>query len=78
MKQYETKEIEVQEVTKIICNKCGKEVVVTNGCLSEDMLQVEKKWNYPSRKDNEMHRFDLCEECYDSFVKTFLIPPEIR
>lgn len=63
MKQYETKEIEVQEVTKIICNKCGKEIVVTDGCLSEDMLQVEKRWNYPSGKDNEIHRFDLCEEC---------------
>ena len=77
MKQYQTKEIEVQEVTKMICNKCGKEIVVTRGRLSEDMLQVEKRWSYPSKKDQEVHRFDLCEACYDSFVKTFLIPLEI-
>ena len=70
MKQYKTKEI--LEVKKVICNKCGKEIVV------EDMLQVEKRWGYPSEKDNEDHSFDLCEQCYDEFTATFLIPIEQR
>ncbi len=76
MKQYKTKEI--QEVNKIICNKCGKEIVVENGRLTEDVLQVEKRWGYPSDKDNEVHSFDLCEECYDELTAAFSIPAEIR
>lgn len=76
MKQYQTKEI--QEVSKIICNKCGKEIDVKDGRLVEDVLQVEKRWGYPSEKDNEVHSFELCEACYDEFVKTFFIPVEIR
>ena len=48
MKQYETKEI--LEVKKVICNKCGKEIVVENGRLTEDMLQIEKRWGYRSKK----------------------------
>lgn len=76
MKQYQTKEI--QEVSKIICNKCGKEIDVKDGRLVEDVLQVEKRWGYPSEKDNEAHSFELCEACYDEFVKTFSIPVDIR
>ena len=76
MKQYKTKEI--LEVKKVICNKCGKEIVVENGSLVEDMLQVEKRWGYPSEKGNEDHSFDLCEQCYDEFTATFLIPIEQR
>lgn len=74
MKQYETKEI--LTVKKVVCNKCGKEIVVENGRLLEDMLQIEKRWGYPSRKDNEVHSFDLCEQCYDEWIATFLIPIE--
>lgn len=59
--------------TKVICNKCGREVE------SEDILSVEKRWGYFSNnKDNEVHRFDLCETCYDELVATFRIPVEIR
>ena len=76
MKQYGTKEI--QEVNKIICNKCGKEIAVCNGRLAEDVLQVEKRWGYPSDKDNEVHSFDLCETCYDELVAAFSIPVEIE
>lgn len=76
MKQYETKEI--QEVSKIICNKCGREIARKNGRLTEDVLQVEKRWGYPSEKDNEVHSFDLCEDCYDEIIRTFSIPVEVR
>ena len=37
---------------------------------------VEKRWGYFSNKDNEVHRFDLCEECYDRMVSQFVIPVE--
>ena len=71
MRQYKMQE--TKEVYKIICNKCGKEIFVKNGIAEEDVLSVEKRWGYFSNKDNEIHEFDLCESCYDEFVKTFVI-----
>lgn len=74
MRQYKIQE--TKEVEKMICNKCGKEVLVKNGVPQADMLSVEKRWGYFSEKDNEVHEFDLCEECYDKWIQTFLIPVE--
>ena len=38
------------------------------------MLTVEKRWGYFSHKDGELHRFDICEECYDTQIASFQIP----
>lgn len=76
MRQYTTRE--VQSVKKIICNKCGREIAAGEASDTEDVFQVEKRWGYFSNKDNEVHRFDLCEKCYDEWVATFRIPIEIE
>lgn len=76
MRQYKMQETET--ITKIICNKCGKEISWSGKVQTEDVLSVDKRWGYFSQKDNEVHHFDLCEECYDEFVKTFCIPVEIE
>lgn len=65
-------------VEKIICNKCKKEIEVINGIPRGDFLEVEKRWGYFSEKDNDVHRFVLCEACYDELVKSFGIPVEIE
>ena len=70
MRQYRKEETKV--IDKIICNKCGKEIV------EADVLSVEKRWGYFSEKDNEVHSFDLCEKCYDELISTFQIPIEIE
>ena len=75
MRNYTVKE--TKELTKIICNRCRKEIPVSNGIPAEDVLSVEKRWNYFSNKDNEEHAFDLCEKCYDELVSGFQIPIEI-
>ena len=74
MRQYKIQE--KKEVEKIICNKCGKEILVKNGVSEEDVLSVQKRWGYFSKKDNDVHDFDLCDECYDKWIATFLIPIE--
>ena len=38
MRQYKMKE--TKEIEKIICNKCGKEIVVNNGVAEADALSV--------------------------------------
>ena len=76
MRQFEVCEKEQKEITKIFCNSCKKEIRVENGISEEDVLSVEKRWGYFSNKDNEVHRFDLCEECYDKLIASFEIPVE--
>lgn len=70
MRVYENKELSL-----IICNRCKKEIPVRNDVPREDSLFVEKRWNYFSDKDNEVHTFDLCEDCYDKMIADFLISP---
>ena len=74
MREYRIQE--GKELEKIICNKCGTIILVNHGIAAEDVLSVEKRWNYFSQKDNDMHRFDLCEACYDELIETFQIPVE--
>ena len=76
MRQFRTELEEKNKVEKIICNKCGKEIWVHGGIPQEDVLEVEKRWGYHSRKDNQVDRFDLCEDCYDELVESFQIKIE--
>ena len=69
MRQY--KKVETTELDKVFCNKCGKEIL-----READFLHVEKRWGYFSGKDNEVHEFDVCEECYDAWISDFSIPVE--
>ena len=72
MRQYQMKE--TKELSKIICNKCGREIKAADGRLQEDVVSVDKRGGYFSEKDNQVDSFDLCEKCYDEFVATFLLP----
>ena len=76
MRQFRTELEEKNKVEKIICNKCGKEIWVRGGIPQEEVLEVEKRWGDHSRKDNQVDRFDLCEDCYDELVESFQIKIE--
>lgn len=43
MRQYRTELEKVENVEKIICNKCGKEILVHRGVPQEDVLEVDRK-----------------------------------
>jgi len=73
MRQYKKSTQEINEIDKIICNKCGKEIKVIRGVAQEDFLAVTKRWGYFSDKDNQEDEFDLCEDCYDELVASFKI-----
>ena len=55
------------------CNMCGKKIVEKQ----EDCLDVQKEWGYFSRRDLEVHEFNLCEECYEKLTQGFVIPVSI-
>lgn len=73
MRQYNTSLKETKEVEKIICNKCGKEIPVLKGVPQGDVLEVKKRWGFFCGKDNRVDQFDICEDCYDEFVRGFCI-----
>ncbi len=62
------------ENQKVICNKCGRELKKVNGILHEDGIFVTKDWGYFSKKDLRIHKFNLCEACYDELAESFLVP----
>lgn len=68
---------EENALVAVYCNKCGKELKVTNNGVEEGVCSVTTQWGYFSNKDGEIHKFDLCEDCYDEFVKSFQIPAKV-
>lgn len=59
------------------CNCCGELIKQIDHIGNYmDHFQVEKTWNYFSKKDLTKHSFTLCEKCYDQFIQTFVIPAE--
>ena len=58
----------------IVCNSCGKAVEIKDGLLKEEFCEIIKEWGYFSKKDMEVHKFNLCEECYDKIVEGFEVP----
>ncbi|MDR2045045.1 MAG: hypothetical protein LBQ15_11960 [Clostridium sp.] len=75
MRRYEDKQS--GRLMQVVCNKCGKILRVENGFLKEGCFQVDYSFNYFSKKDGARHRFDLCEDCYDSFAASLTVPAEI-
>jgi len=74
MRKYKSNGI----LTSVICNHCGKKMIVEGGILREGAIRVDHTWDFFSEKDGEIHHWDLCEECYDNLVNQFRIEPEIK
>lgn len=61
----------------IFCNVCGKKIVMEQGIMKEDVFEASKEWGYFSKKDLEVHKFNICEDCYEQMISTFKIPIEV-
>ena len=73
MKKYSEK----NELIEARCNKCGKVLRVENGVLKEGTFSTEVCFGYFSTKDGQKHEVDLCEECYDAWVRDFAVPVRV-
>lgn len=67
-----------RKIDSIVCNKCGKTLKITKGMVQEGVFCAEYQWGYFSKKDGEIHTFDLCEQCYDEMISGFEIQPKIK
>ena len=65
---------ENHELAAIICNQCGRVMTVQDDMVKEGVFSAACTCGYFSEKDGEIHSLDLCEECYDEFIKHFKIP----
>ena len=72
MREYKNESRE--ELVRLVCNQCGKEIKLKGNIPVEGVYKVRYTWDYMSEKDGMQDSFDLCESCYDAWVKTFLIP----
>ena len=52
--------------------------MVENGILKEGCFEADAVFGYFSKKDGQIHSFDLCEECYDKLIAGFRIPEQRR
>ena len=64
-------------LTAVVCNCCGKKLVVNNGIVREGVTHITVEWDYFSEKDGEVHGFDMCEACYDAMASRFVHPVSI-
>lgn len=64
-------------LTAVVCNCCGRNLVVANGIVREGVAHICAEWDYFSEKDGENHNFDICEECYDRLLAGFRYPAMI-
>lgn len=63
-------------LSKVVCNRCGRNLLVENGILKEDIMEGKKTFGYFSKKDGTTEKFDLCEACYEAVTEKFVIPVE--
>lgn len=66
------------QLESIVCNCCGKKLVVREGIVREGVITVNHAWDFFSEKDGEVHHFDICEECYDEWISQFRIPADVE
>ena len=66
------------QLESVVCNCCGKKLVVKDGIIREGVLTINHAWDFFSEKDGEMHHMDLCEECYDEIISGFRIPVDVE
>ena len=67
---------EHQTLQKVVCNHCEKSLFVENGLLKDAVYEGKQSFGYFSKRDGVTHRFDLCEACYDEWIRMFRIPVE--
>jgi ribosomal-protein-alanine N-acetyltransferase len=65
------------KIESVYCNVCGRQIKAEHGILTEDVFEATKEWGYFSNKDLEVHKFNICESCYEKLVSTFKIPVEV-
>ena len=76
MRQFGVEVKEQKELKKMVCNCCGKELIVKGGIVREGVFSAECSWGYFSEKDGTSQTADICESCFEQWMSQFRIPPQ--
>lgn len=74
MRVYE----EEKKLVTVVCNACGKKLLVENGILKEECIHVDHDFGFFGARDGESDSFDLCEACYEKLISDFSVPVDRR
>ena len=69
--------VEATEIKLVVCNMCATDIDITSAPYVDNHISIEKVWHYGSPFDGELHTIDLCSECYDKFLQTLKIAPNM-
>ncbi len=78
MKKFKSIKIDAIDTETIFCNMCGYEISKDDYGYYSSYFDTAFRWNYPSKFDNEVHSFQLCEKCYENLISNFKLPPTIE
>lgn len=78
MKEYKLIPEYKSVINKVICNKCGKEIITNDNNYDDINLfhEFAVGFNYGSKFDMERWKFDLCEDCVLEIIRQFKFVPE--
>ncbi|MFV0520525.1 MAG: hypothetical protein ACK5LY_09680 [Lachnospirales bacterium] len=76
MRELKKIKIKFKNIGSPFCNKCGDEIKKDLYGYYNSHFKSSFRWQYPSKFDNEVHSFKLCENCYEEFIESFKIPPK--
>lgn len=73
-----TRQVEVEEIEDIICNRCGGSCKVA-GMNFEGLIGIDFTGGYGSHLgDGNRYRFDVCETCLEEWFKSFKHDPFVE
>ena len=78
MRSYQQKEKCETQIRNVFCNQCGKKLLVEDGILKEGCFHVDHVFDYFSNKDGCIYSLDLCEACFDGWIRSFKHPVQIK
>ncbi|NLJ88005.1 MAG: hypothetical protein GX327_04385 [Epulopiscium sp.] len=73
MRKYKAVSVEKEIIDEVYCNVCGEKIKKISSNQFEDYLHVEKVWGYHSNNDGKKDEFDVCQVCYEKWLKSFEI-----
>ena len=65
----------VKRKKNLCCNRCGKTFATDRGTVVEGIADITVEWGFFSKRDGELHRFAICEKCYDEIIEQFKLKP---
>jgi len=78
MRMFLEKTVVQPQLSDVRCNACGRDVTRNSAGYFEDHIALSKSWGYHSPFDGEAHAIDLCVNCYQGWVASFEIPPQVE